>query len=397
MQIPIYFRPFWGSPYQIVPDSAFVNGPSSVEFDTKSFVASKNGWLKDHSEFAAGATRSGAEIVDYVATTFSISPRLLLALVEYRAKGLSDPTLNAEFATYPLGYERQTHRGLYLQLVWAANTLNNGYYGWRSGSLIEFERPSGRVENPDPWQNAASVALHVYFNQALPPNEYLFAISEAGVAQTYKALFGDPWQNDAAHMPGSLEQPDFSLPFAAGQSWAFTGGPHTGWGTGQPLAALDFAPPSVVGGCQSSSEVVTAVAPGLVIRTGPGIVVLDLDQDGDERTGWVIFYLHMGTLGRASVGQTLNTGDRVGHPSCEGGTSTGSHVHVARKYNGEWIPAAGALPFVMEGWTPQNGAAPYQGALTRLGRTVTACECSTQESQIRSSGITEEQQGSGVN
>jgi len=72
----------------------------------------------------------------------------------------------------------------------------------------------------------------------------------------------------------------------------------------------------------------------------------------------------------------------VGHPSCEGGSSTGSHVHVARKYNGEWVEAAGALPFVMEDWTAQEGPDAYSGLLVRQGYLVRACTCSDEASAI---------------
>ena len=91
--------------------------------------------------------------------------------------------------------------------------------------------------------------------------------------------------------------------------------------------------------------------------------MLDLDGDGDERTGWNIFYLHLASDGRAQVGDQLKQGDPVGHPSCEGGTSTGTHVHIARKYNGEWLPAEGVdgiLAFNLEGWVPHNGDQPLR-------------------------------------
>jgi hypothetical protein len=78
----------------------------------------------------------------------------------------------------------------------------------------------------------------------------------------------------------------------------------------------------------------------------------------------------------------LTAGQPLGHPSCEGGTSTGTHIHVARKYNGEWIPADGPIPFNMEGWIPHNGDAPYQGTLTRYSQTVIASINSTQESYV---------------
>jgi hypothetical protein len=138
-----------------------------------------------------------------------------------------------------------------------------------------------------------------------------------------------------------------------------------------------------MGGCQPTSEWATAVASGVIVRSETGEVTLDLDGDGDERTGWNIFYLHVATQGRAQVGAILQTGDPVGYPSCEGGTSTGTHIHIARKYNGEWIPAEGTLAFNLEGWIAHNGSEAYQGTLTRLSRTVTACECSNQASFIQ--------------
>jgi len=386
MQIPIYYRDFWGSPYQILPDSLFINGPETIGFDSASFVDEWPGWIKNYVGFAAGNTRSGAQIVDYVAANFSVSPRLLLTLLEYHSGALSQTILSPEKELYPLGYRSRSHQGLYLQLVWAANLLNDGYYTWRVGARTEFDRSNGRLEVIDPWQNAATAALHIYFNQTIPSQAFDFAISAEGFARTYEELFGDPWENPVPHIEGSLEQPLMRLPFAPGKSWALTGGPHTGWGTGAPFAALDFAPPSVVGGCIYSDQWATAVADGIVVRSETGIVVLDLDGDGDDRTGWAIFYLHVSTEDRVPIGALLKAGDPIAHPSCEGGTSTGSHVHVARKYNGEWIPADSPVPFVMEGWVPYAGVAPYEGTLTRFQRTVTACECSTIDSQLVSQG-----------
>ena len=120
----------------------------------------------------------------------------------------------------------------------------------------------------------------------------------------------------------------------------------------------------------------------MVVRSETGIVVLDLDGDGDERTGWVLFHLHAGTEGRAPVGEFLKAGDKLAHPSCEGGRSTGTHIHIARKYNGEWILADGPLAFNLDGWVAQRGSQTYQGTLTRYGNTVTACECSDSASFI---------------
>ncbi len=374
MKIPIYYVPFWGSAYQIIPDSLFVNGPAQVNFNTVEFVSQHSGWLKDYQDYAGSATRSGAEIVDYVAQNYSVSPALLLALLEYKSGALTQPEIAEAYREYPLGYESVTRKGLYQQLIWSANSLNNGYYRWRAGNLLSIEFDDGRVEQFDPWQNAATVALHYYYNLILSFDEYQLAISPQGLVAAYRELFGDPWAQAQDLIPGSLQQPDLTLPFLAGGAWAFTGGPHTGWGTGAPFAALDFAPPSVNPGCVWSDHWSTAVAPGVVVRSETGIVVLDLDGDGDERTGWDIFYLHVATDGRAPLGVQLNTGDKIGHPSCEGGTSTGTHIHIARKYNGEWILAEGALAFNLEGWIAHNGSKAYLGTLTKLSGSVMANE-----------------------
>jgi hypothetical protein len=47
-------------------------------------------------------------------------------------------------------------------------------------------------------------------------------------------------------------------------------------------------------------------------------------------------------------------------------------VHIARKYQGEWLPAAGALPFNLSGWLAKAGARIYEGELVKDGRSVFA-------------------------
>ncbi len=382
MKIPIYYKALWGSQFQIIPDSLFVNGPAQIGFNTRAFVNSHPGWLKYYSAFAGGLMRSGGDLIDYVAQTYSISPRLLLAIAEYQTGALSLPDMPANLEEYPLDYEEQYHKGFYLQLVWAATTLNNGYYGWRNGRLNAINRTDGTMEVPDPWQNAATVGIQYYYSQELSINAYSLAIYKEGLYQTYTNLFNDPWQNVQPNIPGNLTQDEMVLPFAAGKTWAYTGGPHSAWSSGEPYAALDFAPPTSVGGCAPSAEFTVAVADGLIVRTEEAVAILDLDKDGDERTGWVVLYLHLASNQMIQPGVMVQSGDIIGHPSCEGGSATGTHIHIARKYNGEWIDADSAVPFNLEGWIAGNGDAPYQGTLKRLGHVVTANELAAGNSAI---------------
>jgi murein DD-endopeptidase MepM/ murein hydrolase activator NlpD len=386
MKIPIYYLPFWGNPFQILADSLFVNGPSASDFNTDAFVSNHPGWLKDYRAYAAGDNRSGAGIVDIVATNYSISPRFLLVVLEYQTGALSQPVPPS--GIYPLGEINISYPGLYMQLVWAANILNAGYYGWRTGQLTEFQHLDSTIERPDPWQTAATVAFQYYISRHSSHDSYTLAVGPDGLSRSFRNLFGDPWeidQSDKPFIPVSLQQPTLAFPFLKGETWSFTGGPHSGWGTAQlqPWAALDFAPPATVGGCVPSARPVTAMADGVVVRSETGVIIEDLDGDGNERTGWNILYLHIATPGRASVGRTLKKGDVLGYPSCEGGSATGTHVHVARKYNGEWIPVDSAIPFNLEGWIAHIGSAAYQGTLTRGNQTVIACDCSNASSHIR--------------
>jgi murein DD-endopeptidase MepM/ murein hydrolase activator NlpD len=385
MKIPIYYLPLWGTPYQIIPDSLYINGPAQVSFDPVAFVDQQPGWLKNHTEYAGGVNRRGGEIVAFVAMNYSVSPQLLLAIAEYQTKALSSTEPPGREDFFLLGKNDFRKEGFYRQLTWAADTMNDSYYQWRIGRLLTFEHLDGRLERPDPWQNAATVALQHYFSLTLDGTQYERAISGVGLGETYRTLFGDPWANVAPHIPGSLEQPAFRLPFEPGPFWAYTGGPHNAWGEEvEPLAALDFAPPAVVGGCKPAEQWATAVADGVISRTGEAIAVLDLDGDGDERTGWTVFYLHLESATIPPAGTQMKAGQRIGKPSCEGGRATGTHVHIARKYNGEWMLADGTLAFNLEGWVARAGSVPYEGMLYRSGKTVNACVCSDFSSQLNS-------------
>jgi hypothetical protein len=92
----------------------------------------------------------------------------------------------------------------------------------------------------------------------------------------------------------------------------------------------------------------------------------------------------LATEAKAPLGREIKAGEPVGYPSCEGGHVTGTHVHIARKYNGEWVLADGPLAFNLEGWIAHNGTREYKGTLTRGGAVITACECSDYQSQIMS-------------
>jgi LasA protease len=164
-------------------------------------------------------------------------------------------------------------------------------------------------------------------------------------------------------LPDDLGQPVLELPFQSGLRWSLTGGPHAAWKTGSPFGALDLAPVTGEKACVVSYAWVTSPAYGLVVRSERNVVALDLDRDGNEQTGWVIIFMHIADSERVQTGMALRTNDPIGHPSCEGGNATGTHFHITRKYNGEWISADWPLPFIMGGWQAFAGEKEYLGGM----------------------------------
>ena len=128
------------------------------------------------------------------------------------------------------------------------------------------------------------------------------AVGPDGLYATYERLFGNPFGYAVEPLlPAAIDAPSLELPWAAGETWYFTGGPHGAWNTGSAWGALDFVPPAEQVGCIPSDAWVTAMANGVVSRSGHGAVVVDLDGDGYAGTGWAILYMHLETRDRAAV------------------------------------------------------------------------------------------------
>ena len=375
------------SSQQLMPDSEVVYSPSATDFDIAAYVQAAGGKLSTYSQWLQSSrTTSGADLILRAAIENSINPRLLVSLLEYHSGWVTGQPETLAQDQYPMGYINLQEKGLFNQLVWTVNQLSIGYYAYREGRLTEIHFKDGSAARLAPDLNAGTAALQYYFAQLYSGQQWLDALNpDTGFPALHAQMFGSPWERavrvEPLYPPG-LVQPPLTLPFDRNKMWSFTGGPHGAWEHDGAYAALDFAPGSSEPGCIKSYAWVLAAASGLVVREGPGVVVLDLDGDGSEQTGWVLLYLHVSSQQRIPLGSWVDAGDRLGHPSCEGGVSTGTHVHIARKYNGEWIPADGPMPFNLGGWVAEAGSEAYKGKLVRGDDTVTACTCASAQTFI---------------
>jgi hypothetical protein len=367
----------------LIPDSELIFSPHAADFDIEAYVEKQGGYLGRYREIIGKRWRNGPEVVAIVARDNSINPRILLAFLEYFSGWVSDPTLpDAAQLKFPLAHTDPQTQGLFRQLTWLANELGVGYYEWKAGKLLELMFADSSIVRLAPELNAGTIAIQRFFGSLMMGREWAETVSNSGFITMYQTLFGDPFDYHHPLYGAELAQPEMILPFLPGHIWAFTGGPHGAWERESAWAALDFAPSTIHTGCFPSEEWVVASAPGLVIRSSGGVVVLDLDGDGREQTGWNIIYLHIASLNRIEEGELVEQGDLIGHPSCEGGIATGTHLHMARKYNGEWILADGPLSFNLGGWIAREGTKPYQGALVSPDGVVLACTCASFETYI---------------
>jgi LasA protease len=378
-------RPAGTAPgFKIIPDSELVYGPTTTSFSTGKFMEGRQGYLSTYTEEVDGVQMAGVEIVNRIAREYSVNPRLLLALLEHMSGWVTNPRPASDQIAYPLNYDKESNcKGLYCQLKFAANNLNMGFYLWQADALGQFILVDGTTISANPNVNAGTVGVQYFFSKVLGKDAWEKAITEHGFITGYQFLFQNPF--DSAFeplLPRNLHQPLMALPFEPGVNWSFTSGPHAAWGTGSAWGALDFAPPGDMNGCNSSDDWVTAVANGRIVRSGNGAVVLDLDGDGSEQTGWTVLFMHIESRDRIARGTVVKIGDPIGHPSCEGGVSTGTHLHIARRYNGTWIAADRSIPFIMDGWVSSGQGTEYDGELTRKDRNIKAENGRSEENQI---------------
>jgi LasA protease len=321
----------------LLPDSEFVYGPAYLDFNVEAFCGTRPGYLNNYQEEVNGQLLSGPEIVELVARHYSVGPRLLLAMLEFKSGWVDNPAPIA--LEYPLGRTEEWQSGLLYQLAWAADQLNGGYYDWKGRGRRVIHLADWSRAQYDPGLNAATAGVQYFLAHDATWDQWQIFCGDGpeSFTATYRRLFGDPFARPLDPVvPPDLEMPELRLPWESGQTWYLTAGPHGGWNNGSAWAA------------------------------------------GHEETGWNLLYMHVATEGRVPVGTMLEQGDRVGHPSCEAGLSTASHVHLARKYNGEWIPADGPLPMILSGWRA-HAIDVYEGTLTKGDAVRTACECREDE------------------
>lgn len=367
----------------LLADGQFVYGPNVGDFDVERYLAETQSPLLPH-----------ASVIYDKATYYSVNPRLILTLLEMTVA--QSVVVDGSTAAPPTIEREQLSAHLERMLV----ELTRHFYGQLYGRNLAVQSSaaylapvavtvaSGETTRFESTGNAASDAILVTLAPYLTQDDWQ-QISAAGTSgsfiDTYRQLFPDSDPLDesnriqpnqappdgviqAAAAPATL----LKFPFAEGDSWRYTGGPHAFNGcTDNVFSAVDFAPLGYSGCSDPVAEDrwITSPAAGTVSAVSCGGCNVAVEHGN----GWGTRVYHV-VNPQVTKGQKIATDTRLGNPSCApvgvscgscGGGSTGVHQHIDLRFNGAFVAIDGTA---FEGWKIQAGDACYQGKLEKNGK-----------------------------
>lgn len=297
-----------------------------------------------------------AETISHWAGYSSISPRVLIALIEQQSGLLSRPQASRVAMVRPMG-ELSSAQGFSEQVRDVADQLARSLYAAPlEAGRAEFQAP-GQAPVP-----ALARLLARSVSAAKARAQERSDSSEQDFATVYQGLFGLRFDVEAARLSLATMQPTgtqrpglqalgaassyLQFPFPVGQSW-YVGGAHTNTGSGTyPMSSLDMYKSGGWGSNQSANWVVASAAGTFKKHSSCFAEVVHTD-------GWSTTYYHMQNL-RYNTGAYVAKNVGIGNPAssqaqalCNGGQSTGPHLHFSLKYNGGWMHLAG---YALSSW-----------------------------------------------
>lgn len=293
------------------------------EFDTAAWFARK-----------APHLRNQAESISHWAGYSGISPKVLIALMEQQSGVVSRRNSRVDGMRQPFG-RLSKQVGFNAQTRDVAQALRQALYE-REDATSALARGPVALAKANPLK-----LLHVRSGDSLPSAALK---GDFEFQQVYSRLFNGPRRAvDGRTRAATAAARDVSIyassflqfPFPIGQRW-HVGGAHTNTGSGNyPMSSLDMSLGGGWGSNQSNTWVV-ASAPGTFKRHSSCFAEV-VHSNGLSTT-----YYHMMNL-RYATGATVNRGASIGNPAntqaqalCNGGQSTGPHVHWSLKSNGSF-------------------------------------------------------------
>ena len=149
-------------------------------------LAAQGGYLSVYSEEVDDVRMSGAEILEQVALLFSVNPRLLLSVLEFQSQWVTEKEPPDETLEFPMRYYDAWNSGLFDQLAWAANLLNEGYYLWKLEAISMWELSDFSMIGVDPTINAGTAGVLNLMRHLTTEEDWRWAVSETDFATYYR-------------------------------------------------------------------------------------------------------------------------------------------------------------------------------------------------------------------
>lgn len=333
------------------------------------------------------------ETIMHYAGYYSINPKLLISLIEYKSSLITNPSTTAYNS--PLG-DLSSKKGFKAQLKDVSEKLNKRFYAYKKISS-QHKKVSYVLEHSPKSSSAATIAfasvlsnkhhsktaLNKVKNQTNQTNQTQLFITEQSkieskisinsILSAYENVFGQNSEAlmieqqsqkvDTEHLQQSarltsqaaVSTPNLYLPWTSGWSWK-SGGAHGFDGSTWPLSSLDFYYPGGNTGWGGNKPAVYAAHAGTVTwysRCNMRIT---------HASGIATNYYHMDNL-QYNSGSYINAGTYIGTYAntrsaslCEGGQSTGPHLHLSLLKNGYYESLQG---YNFSGYYIQVGNSQY--------------------------------------
>ncbi|MCU0662811.1 MAG: peptidoglycan DD-metalloendopeptidase family protein [Myxococcota bacterium] len=316
-------------------DEALIDGPATVEngFAIDFNYSSREMFgfnIEEYLQAKAAHLLPYAEKISHVAGEQRISPRALIALMELRSGAVTNPDFDAQ---KPFG-DLSKKNGFLEQLRDVSTRLR---------AMAQSDEMRVVIDSP----HDAILAL-------LPAREL------SKLSNTYQQLF-----------PGIVSQPvrieratsqiPLQFPYPVGESWMF-GGTHSDSGGDSPMSSIDFQKSGSSWGDTYSAKVVAAAGGKVKKYSSCYLTVI-------HSNNWSTGYYHLMNI-MVADGATVSANQPIAQYAntkaqalCDGGSSTGPHVHWSLYYANNESDLSGK---VLSGYTVHPGSFGYDENCSRM-------------------------------